>query len=43
MASDTCAGSVGAVVRDSLGKFMAASTLYLPNIASASATEAMAM
>jgi ribonuclease HI len=41
--SDSCAGSVGAVVRDSRGKFIAASTVYLPNIASASATEAMAM
>jgi ribonuclease HI len=41
--SDTCAGSVGAVARDSLGKFIAASTVYLPSVASAAAAEAMAM
>jgi hypothetical protein len=34
---------VGAVARDSLGKFIAASTVYLPSVASAAAAEAMAM
>jgi ribonuclease HI len=40
---DVHAGSVGAVIRDHNGKFIAASTLYLPHVASAAATEAMAM
>jgi ribonuclease HI len=40
---DNCAGSVGVVARDSSGKFIAASTVYLPNVASAAAAEAMAM
>jgi ribonuclease HI len=37
------AGSVGAVIRDHNRKFIAASTLYLPHVAPAAATEAMAM
>jgi hypothetical protein len=41
--SDNHAGSVGAVARDSNGRFMAASTIFLPNVASASASEALAI
>jgi ribonuclease HI len=40
---DLHAGSVGAVIRDHNGKFIAASTLYLLHVASAAATEAIAM
>jgi ribonuclease HI len=40
---DLHAGSLGAVIRDHNGKFIAASTLYLLHVASAAATEAMAM
>jgi ribonuclease HI len=40
---DMYAGSAGAIIRDHDGRFIGASTLYLPNIASAAAAEAMAM
>jgi hypothetical protein len=40
---DTHAGSVAAVIRDSKGNFLAASTIFLPSIASAAMAEAMAM
>jgi ribonuclease HI len=40
---DTYAGSVGAVMRDSAGRFIAASIVYLPNVASAAAAKTMAM
>jgi hypothetical protein len=41
--ADSGAGSVGCVARDSAGRFLAASTIYLPNIASAAMAEATAM
>jgi ribonuclease HI len=41
--SDNHAGSVGAVARDSNGRFVAASTIFLPNVASAYASEALAV
>jgi ribonuclease HI len=41
--SDSHTGSVGAILRDYEGKFVAASSIYLPNIASAAAAEALAM
>ncbi|XP_047079767.1 uncharacterized protein LOC124690424 [Lolium rigidum] len=37
------AGSVAAVLRDTFGNFVAASTIYMPTVASASMTEALAM
>jgi ribonuclease HI len=37
------AGAAGAVMRDYNGNFMAASSIYLPNITSANVAEAMAM
>ena len=40
---DVSAGSAGAVIRDHDGRFLAASTTYFPNIASAAAAEALAM
>jgi ribonuclease HI len=40
---DVGAGAAGAVARDYEGRFIAASTVYLPNLASAAAAEAMAM
>jgi len=40
---DVCAGSAGAVLRDQDGRFLAASTVYIPHVASAVAAEAMAM
>jgi ribonuclease HI len=40
---DSHAGAVGAVLRDYEGRFIAASTLFLRNVASASASEALAM
>jgi hypothetical protein len=40
---DTYAGSVGAVMQESAGCFIAASTVYLPNVTSAAAAKTMAM
>jgi ribonuclease HI len=40
---DTHAGSVAAVIRDSKGNFLAASTTFLPSVALAAMAEAMAM
>jgi hypothetical protein len=40
---DDRAGSVGAVARDHNGRFLAASSLFIPNIASSAAVEAIAM
>jgi ribonuclease HI len=41
--SDSHAGSIGAVVRDYKGEFIAASTVFLPYILSPAVAEAMAM
>jgi ribonuclease HI len=40
---DSHAGSIGAVIKDSKGEFSAASTLFLPHVASPAVAEAMAM
>jgi ribonuclease HI len=40
---DSHSGSIGAVIRDAKGDFVAASTLYLPHIASPAVSKAMAM
>ena len=40
---DLCAGSTGAVARDYQGNFVAASTNYLPHVASPMLAEAYAM
>lgn len=41
--ADVFAGSAGAVLRDFQGRFVAATTTYIPNVASAAAAEAVAM
>jgi ribonuclease HI len=40
---DDLAGAVSAVIRDVQGKFLAASSIYVPNISSAATAEALAM
>jgi ribonuclease HI len=41
--ADSCSGATGAVLRDYQGQFVAASTRFLPNIASIAMAEAVAM
>jgi hypothetical protein len=41
--ADSHAGSTEAIIRDYEGKFVASCTLFLPNVASAAAAEAIAM
>jgi ribonuclease HI len=41
--ADSCSGAIGAVIRDVKGDFIAASTNYIPHVASAMVAEALAM